>query len=544
MVYVCIILFVVINALWFFTNEYPSLYGVYVPACVLRRTVFKTIVAVSIFVSVILAGVFSIGGIANGMAYDGNMSSTGLLIVSFVSLIVLTALKQMSINGSSVYAVMGASAAMAMSDGTLSGKSWCVIVGVFAAPVMSMVLSYIISRLFKATLGRSHAHLLILSHYMRIVTICGIVLVSVALGLNWGGFLMSGIGAVSGSSMHILVVSCILALALMTLAPFMREESDENAGMYSDFSIYDVLSVGFAVAVTLLFFSFSCTASLAGLVPTPLSVGSLVLAAIAGTSIAQKSPLLEAEEYTKGVVSLLVAPVGSFLLTYLVLSISRGRATGFLTDFGVIVMAMMVLMPLVFIGYIRNHRLQSKAVDRLVYSQQQQIYENSRALNDMELKVVLSENQALHNAVEMKKQEVMNVALSIVEQKEYLESLDAIVKKLAKSKDEQERNRLIAELSGSLKQRLSYDRDVDSQYFYAQAECLHEDFNAKLSENFPDLTQQERRLATLLRLGFSSKYIATLMNITPKSVEISRYRLRQKLGLSKGDNLVNFIKSI
>ena len=162
----------------------------------------------------------------------------------------------------------------------------------------------------------------------------------------------------------------------------------------------------------------------------------------------------------------------------------------------------------------------------------------------MELKVVLSENQALHNAVEMKKQEVMNVALSIVEQKEYLESLNTIVKKLAKTKDERERDKLISELSLSLRQRLSHDREVDSQYFYAQAESLHEDFNAKLAENFPDLTPQERRLSTLLRLGFSSKYIATLMNITPKSVEISRYRLRQKLGLSKGDNLVNYIKSI
>ena len=110
--------------------------------------------------------------------------------------------------------------------------------------------------------------------------------------------------------------------------------------------------------------------------------------------------------------------------------------------------------------------------------------------------------------------------------------------------DVREKDRLISELGASLKQRLSYDRDVDSQYFYAQAESLHEDFNAKLSENFPLLTTQERRLATLLRLGFSSKYIATLMNITPKSVEISRYRLRQKLGLSKGDNLVNYIKSI
>ena len=138
----------------------------------------------------------------------------------------------------------------------------------------------------------------------------------------------------------------------------------------------------------------------------------------------------------------------------------------------------------------------------------------------------------------------MNVALSIVEQREYLESLNEMVKQISKSSDERERTNLLSELSASLKQRLSYDCDVDSQYFYAQAESLHEDFNAKLSENFPDLTQQEKRLATLLRLGFSSKYIATLMNITPKSVEISRYRLRQKLGLTRGDNLVNFIKSI
>ena len=162
----------------------------------------------------------------------------------------------------------------------------------------------------------------------------------------------------------------------------------------------------------------------------------------------------------------------------------------------------------------------------------------------MELKVILSENKALHDAVEMKRQEVMNVALSIVEQKEFLESLNDKVKFLAQTDDVKEKDRLTEELGMAIRQRLSYDRDVDSQYFYSQAESLHEDFNAKLSENFPHLTQQEKRLATLLRLGFSSKYIATLMNITPKSVEISRYRLRQKLGLAKGDNLVNFIKSI
>jgi DNA-binding NarL/FixJ family response regulator len=231
------------------------------------------------------------------------------------------------------------------------------------------------------------------------------------------------------------------------------------------------------------------------------------------------------------------------VIAYAILHVS-GNNEEQLVDFTVMAAAILVLVALTFAGYARRQRIVREATEKLVYSQQQQIYENSRALNDMELKVVISENQALHNAVEMKRQEVMNVALSMVEQKEYLESLNAIVKKLAKSKDEKERDGLISELGASLRQRLSYERDVDSQYFYSQAESLHEDFNAKLSENFPDLTQQERRLATLLRLGFSSKYIATLMNITPKSVEISRYRLRQKLGLSKGDNLVNFIKSI
>jgi DNA-binding NarL/FixJ family response regulator len=231
------------------------------------------------------------------------------------------------------------------------------------------------------------------------------------------------------------------------------------------------------------------------------------------------------------------------VIAYAILHVS-GNNEEQLVDFTVMAAAILVLVALSFAGYARRQRILKEATERLVYSQQQQIYENSRALNDMELKVVMSENQALHNAVEMKRQEVMNVALSMVEQKEYLESLNAIVKKLANSKDEKERDGLISELGASLRQRLSYERDVDSQYFYSQAESLHEDFNAKLSENFPDLTQQERRLATLLRLGFSSKYIATLMNITPKSVEISRYRLRQKLGLSKGDNLVNFIKSI
>ena len=341
-----------------------------------------------------------------------------------------------------------------------------------------------------------------------------------------------------------MVITILISLIIFLKIRRRYEIEGESAGIFADFSIYAVVAVGFSVAITLILFSFEAIIGHLDLGPAPIPVATLIMAAVFAVELAQKSELVDRHYYGKEILSFVLAPIGSFCVAYLFLYIIGVDNQNMMDDFIVIGAAIVVLLALAFAGYVRSQMKQHEVKDKLVYSQQQQIYEHSRALNDMELKVVLSENQALHNAVEMKKQEVMNVALSIVEQREYLESLNEIVTKLSKAEDSKEQGKLITELKSSLKQRLSHDREVDSQYFYAQAESIHEDFNAKLAENFPDLTPQETRLATMLRLGFSSKYIATLMNITPKSVEISRYRLRQKLGLSRGDNLVNFIKSI
>ncbi|MBQ6878954.1 MAG: hypothetical protein IJN52_01965 [Bacteroidales bacterium] len=464
-----------------------------------------------------------------------------LIVVVLSSLIVLILLKILGVRGSAAYALIGSLEACRIGVEGSGDISW--LLSFLVAPVLSLALSFIVSLLLRRTLGRSHIHLLTLSYHMRLAVIFCLILTAFALGINWGGFLMAGASYVSVSSFAPFIVSVILILAVVTMSPFMRDSSDEYAGEYGDFSIYTVLSAGMATAVTLVVFSFDAVAGLAGLKAVPLSVGALVYASIAGAELAGRSHMIEMDRHFKELAAMFLTPSGSLLIAYLIM-LMTGEGKDSLMNYAVLSSAMIVLVALVFFGYARRQRRQKEMTERLVRSQQQQIYENSRALNDMQLKVVISENQALHDAVEMKRQEVMNVALSIVEQREYLESLSDIVKKLSVSKDEKEREELVSELGTSLKQRLSYDRDVDTAYFYAQAESLHEDFSAKLAENFPDLTQQEKRLATLLRLGFSSKYISTLMNITVKSVEISRYRLRQKLGLSKGDNLVNFIKSI
>jgi len=522
----CLILFLCAAALWFFTNEHDTLFGVFKPTCAVRRGAFVAIVSVFLLSAIWFGRDGSVADAVRESLSFMTLECEDVFIVLLSSMIVLSVLLFFSVKGSATYAIIGALAACGLMQG--DGFQWRYALSFLAAPVMAFALSVLIRAAFRRFMTGARIHMITLSYYMRQAVIVCLILTAVALGLNWGGLLsgVAGLISTSGSyGMTVVVTTGLIMLAVMYLTQW---ESGEPSGIFADFSIYAVVSTGFAVALTMLFFSFDATASLIGLHPAPLSVSALVMAAVAGAELAQKSRLVEDEDYSKEVVGMVVAPAGSLALACLMFYIIGADPENQMTDFVVLAASIVALIALAFVQYVRKQKRQKEATDRLVYAQQQQIYEN----------------QALHNAVEQKRQEVMNVALSIVEQKEFLESLDAMVKRLAKTEDPKEKDRIIAELGSSIKQRLSYDRDVDSQYFYAQAESLHEDFSAKLSENFPDLTQQERRLATLLRLGFSSKYIATLMNITPKSVEISRYRLRQKLGLAKGDNLVNFIKSI
>ena len=538
-----VILLVLSVALWFCHCEYDGLFGVYYPTSAVRQASFPFFVLIPLLIGAALsfnAGISCV--LVNSFALS-SLSIESLTMILLASFITLGILKFFAINGSIILALSGALAAFLISTASTFPRSGFMM-SFLAAPVLSFLLSFLFTRIQKAIFARLKMHLITQSYYMRNAVVLGVILISMSLGLNWGGFVL-GFVEVLNSGYAMCVISVLIISSLMLLKIRKRRNSEEEpSGNYADFSIYAVISVGYSVAVTLILFSFTKTTSFIGLSPASLPVASLIAAAIFGFELAHKTEVVDRSLYHKEILSFIIVPTGAFLLTWLFLYIVRVDDQNLMNDFVVMVTAIIILLALLFAGYVRRQTRQHEIKDKLVYAQQQQIYEHSRALNDMELKVVLSENQALHNAVEMKKQEVMNVALSIVEQREYLESLNDIVSSISKADDQKEKDKLIHELSSSLKQRLSHDREVDAQYFTAQAESLHEDFNAKLSENFPDLTQQERRLATMLRLGFSSKYIATLMNITPKSVEISRYRLRQKLGLSKGDNLVNFIKSI
>ena len=56
----------------------------------------------------------------------------------------------------------------------------------------------------------------------------------------------------------------------------------------------------------------------------------------------------------------------------------------------------------------------------------------------------------------------------------------------------------------------------------------------------PDL-RCDKRLCAYLKMNLTSKEMAPLLNMTVRSVEMTRYRLRVKLGLSRDTNLADFL---
>ncbi|WP_245949176.1 helix-turn-helix transcriptional regulator [Lutibacter citreus] len=84
--------------------------------------------------------------------------------------------------------------------------------------------------------------------------------------------------------------------------------------------------------------------------------------------------------------------------------------------------------------------------------------------------------------------------------------------------------------------------DTKDWSFFEQAfKNVDKDFLEKIKNTHPDLTSNDLRFCAYLRLNLSSKEIASLLNISIKSVETKRYRLRKKLSLGHSDGLIDHI---
>lgn len=144
--------------------------------------------------------------------------------------------------------------------------------------------------------------------------------------------------------------------------------------------------------------------------------------------------------------------------------------------------------------------------------------------------------------LEIKQKELINFALNIIQKNTFLEELKVTVNQIKSFTKEPESLSKLNQLSLCINQHIALDKN--RKLFQLQLEEANRDFYLRLNQQYPDLTEKEKRLSAYIRLKLSSKEIASLLNIATKSVEINRYRLRKKFDIDSKSNLSDFIHLI
>jgi len=73
---------------------------------------------------------------------------------------------------------------------------------------------------------------------------------------------------------------------------------------------------------------------------------------------------------------------------------------------------------------------------------------------------------------------------------------------------------------------------------------VHEEFYNNLLNQCPDLSSTEIKIAALLKLNLSTKEIAAISYKSESAVKTARHRLRNKLNLKSGEDLITFLMKI
>jgi DNA-binding CsgD family transcriptional regulator len=160
--------------------------------------------------------------------------------------------------------------------------------------------------------------------------------------------------------------------------------------------------------------------------------------------------------------------------------------------------------------------------------------ESEQAINNLK-------NEKLNAEIEHKNKELASATMNMLNKNSFITSLKhdltSILQKVEEKQPviQNDLQKIIKVIDKNLAQNNEWEQ------FQHHFDKVHGDFSRRFAERFPDLTPQERKLAAYLRMNMSSKEIASLMNISVRGVEISRYRLRKKLDIETSINLTEFI---
>jgi inorganic phosphate transporter, PiT family len=536
----------------------------------------------SIFV--VLGAVFQGKGGSETLNELGSVDAlAGAFTVSLCSALVVFTMTRRSLPVSTSQAIVGAIVGWSTFTGNptdfkVLGK---IVTTWITGPILGMIFAALLFLLLRKILRRAKIHVIRLDSYIRTALLLIGAFGAYSLGANnianvMGVFVNSapkisldfGIFELDGVQVLFLVGGLAIATGIFTYSKKVMEKV--GAGILSltpEAAIVVVLSQSL---VLFLFSSrgladFMVSLGLPPLPMVPVSSTQLVIGALIGIGLVKG--LREIKFSALGGIALgwVTTPLLSGILTWFSLffvqnlfglQVSSGANKTSETDSsdipeeiivdqvnmiipGVLFTAVAVIIILGWL-YLRQQRITAKK-EKEILSKQNELFQAEKTMKELELNSMQAHNTSLSNKLEQKSKKYTEILLNINEQRDFLEHINSEMEELIGTTDIKKRDEKLQHLSALLKQRMHFNREINE--FYGQIEELYKGFTQALSEKFPTLTQNDLRMAILIKLNLSSKEMATLMNLSIQNMELSLNRLRNKLNISEQDNITDFIKN-
>ena len=148
-------------------------------------------------------------------------------------------------------------------------------------------------------------------------------------------------------------------------------------------------------------------------------------------------------------------------------------------------------------------------------------------------------NEQLEKNIISKSEELANSTMAVIKKNELLLTIKQGLSKLKTETESRSSTPHLKQVLHLVDSNISTEHDW--QVFENNFNQVHEEFIKKLLKKYPNLTPSDVKLAAYLRMNLSTKEIAHLLNITNRSVELKRYRLRKKMNLESEINLGEFM---
>ena len=205
-----------------------------------------------------------------------------------------------------------------------------------------------------------------------------------------------------------------------------------------------------------------------------------------------------------------------------------------------LIISIIIANIIYFMRRIERTRQKEKILhERKMLAKEQQFREES-LISEKEIEHL--KNERLLSEMKHKNKELANSTMHIIQKNKFLNTIKEELYDITSTFSNDGNKSRIRQLQRKI------DRDISNEKYFkvfdSYFDDVHQDFLKRLKEKHPELSPKELRLCAYIRMNISSKEIASLLNITIRGVEVSRYRLRKKMGLEREINLTEYILNL